>query len=75
MQTLISEFVRSHAVIFAEASWSRWSWHRVSNPSLNPAFVQVLEELPELAYMPHWELSHKLNEWHASLAWAGEADL
>lgn len=37
--------------------------------------LQVLEELPELAYMPHWELSHKLNDWHARLAWAGEAEL
>lgn len=37
--------------------------------------LQVLEEFPELAYMPHWELSHKLNDWHARLAWAGEAEL
>ena len=34
--------------------------------------VQVMEEHPCIASMQHWELSHALNDWAASLPWPGD---
>ena len=42
--------------------------------SSNARCKQVMEEHPGIASMQHWELSHALNDWAASLTLAGDLE-